>query len=111
VYEPGAPGPAPPPRDAPGGEIDPERIDLAMKIFNLARAGDTAAVAAYVDAGVPVNLTNDSGDTLVMLAASTHDQSQQTTVGAVHANSCKDGYRSLIIGVTSAAAFRVTQPR
>lgn len=32
-------------------------------------AGETAALAAYVDAGVPANLTNDRGDTLVMLAA------------------------------------------
>jgi hypothetical protein len=44
-------------------------VEFATKVFNLARAGDTAAVAAYVDAGVPVNLSNDSGDTLLMLAA------------------------------------------
>jgi uncharacterized protein len=50
-------------------EPDPELVDFATKVFNLARAGDTAAVAAYVDAGVPVNLGNDSGDTLLMLAA------------------------------------------
>jgi ankyrin repeat protein len=50
-------------------EPDPELVDFASKIFNLARAGDTAAVAAYVDAGVPVNLANDSGDSLLMLAA------------------------------------------
>ncbi|MEV7195779.1 ankyrin repeat domain-containing protein [Streptomyces sp. NPDC093510] len=48
---------------------DPEVVDLATKIFDLARQGDAAALAAYVDAGVPANLTNDSGDTLVMLAA------------------------------------------
>jgi ankyrin repeat protein len=34
-----------------------------------AREGDTGTLAAYVDAGVPVNLCNDKGDTLVMLAA------------------------------------------
>ena len=69
VPEPGVPDSAPGPHDASGGEIDPELIDLATKIFNLARDGDAAGVAAYVDAGVPVNLTNDKGDTLVMLAA------------------------------------------
>lgn len=42
--------------------------ELATRVFDMARTGD-AALAAYVDAGVPVNLTNDSGDTLVMLAA------------------------------------------
>lgn len=48
---------------------DPEVVELATKIFDLARQGDTEAIAAYVDAGVPANLTNDSGDSLVMLAA------------------------------------------
>lgn len=43
--------------------------ELAARVFEMARVGDTAALAAYVDAGVPANLTNDSGDTLVMLAA------------------------------------------
>ncbi|MFC8919753.1 ankyrin repeat domain-containing protein [Streptomyces sp. NPDC047821] len=48
---------------------DPEVIELASKVFDLARQGDAEALAAYVDAGVPVNLTNDKGDSLVMLAA------------------------------------------
>ncbi|MER5889872.1 ankyrin repeat domain-containing protein [Streptomyces sp. NPDC001941] len=48
---------------------DPEVVELASKVFDLARHGDAEALAAYVDAGVPVNLTNDRGDSLVMLAA------------------------------------------
>ncbi|MEV1010778.1 ankyrin repeat domain-containing protein [Streptomyces sp. NPDC049881] len=48
---------------------DPEVLQLATKIFDLARDGDTDTVAAYVDAGVPPNLSNDKGDTLLMLAA------------------------------------------
>ncbi|MEW2529661.1 MULTISPECIES: ankyrin repeat domain-containing protein [unclassified Streptomyces] len=52
-----------------GEALDPEVVELAGKIFDLARAGDTDALAAYVDAGVSVNLTNDSGDSLLMLAA------------------------------------------
>ncbi|MEU2433534.1 ankyrin repeat domain-containing protein [Streptomyces sp. NPDC007861] len=48
---------------------DPEVIELATRIFDLARQGDAEALAAYVDAGVPANLTNDKGDSLVMLAA------------------------------------------
>ncbi|MGP3950698.1 ankyrin repeat domain-containing protein [Streptomyces sp. 7N604] len=50
-------------------QVDPEVVELASRIFDLARSGDTAALAAYVDAGVPANLTNDKGDSLVMLAA------------------------------------------
>jgi len=48
---------------------DPEVVELATKIFDLARRGQTEALVAYVDAGVPANLTNDRGDSLVMLAA------------------------------------------
>ncbi|WP_199547961.1 ankyrin repeat domain-containing protein [Streptomyces sp. N35] len=48
---------------------DPEVVELATKIFDLARQGETETLAAYVDAGVPVNLTNDRGDSLVMLSA------------------------------------------
>ncbi|GAA2924145.1 ankyrin repeat domain-containing protein [Streptomyces enissocaesilis] len=48
---------------------DPEVVELATKIFDLARRGEAEAIAAYVDAGVPANLTNDRGDSLVMLAA------------------------------------------
>ncbi|MGH3639868.1 MAG: ankyrin repeat domain-containing protein [Mycobacterium sp.] len=49
--------------------LDPELMDLASRLFDSARSGDAAMLAAYVDAGVPVNLTNTNGDTLVMLAA------------------------------------------
>lgn len=48
---------------------DPEVVELATRIFDLARRGETEALVAYVDAGVPANLTNDRGDSLVMLAA------------------------------------------
>ncbi|MFM1726475.1 ankyrin repeat domain-containing protein [Rhodococcus sp. PAM 2766] len=49
---------------------DPADVqELAGRLFDMARSGDAATLAQYVDAGVPVNLTNGSGDTLVMLAA------------------------------------------
>ncbi|MCW8219654.1 MULTISPECIES: ankyrin repeat domain-containing protein [Streptomyces] len=48
---------------------DPEVVELATKVFDLARRGETGSLAAYVDAGVPADLTNDRGDSLLMLAA------------------------------------------
>jgi ankyrin repeat protein len=50
-------------------EPDPEVVELATRIFDMARRGEAEALAAYIDTGVPANLTNDRGDTLVMLAA------------------------------------------
>jgi uncharacterized protein len=53
----------------PAPTDDPKMLQFAAKVFNLARQGGTGTLAAYVDAGVPANLSNDKGDTLVMLAA------------------------------------------
>ena len=52
-----------------GQPIDPGVIELAGRVFDLARGGHTDELTAYLDAGVPVNLTNDKGDTLLLLAA------------------------------------------
>jgi uncharacterized protein len=49
--------------------IDPGVIELAGRVFDLARGGHTEELVAYLEAGVPVNLTNDKGDTLLILAA------------------------------------------
>lgn len=43
--------------------------DLANRLFTMARSGDAAMLAEYLDSGVPVNMSNQSGDTLVMLAS------------------------------------------
>ena len=60
--------------------IDPGVVELAGRVFDLARSGATEDLAGYLDAGVPVNLTNDKGDTLLILAAY-HDHLD--TVGAL----------------------------
>ncbi|MFC3502347.1 ankyrin repeat domain-containing protein [Micromonospora krabiensis] len=50
-------------------ELDAATLAFAHRMFDLARAGATEELAAQVDAGLPVNLTNDRGDTLLILAA------------------------------------------
>lgn len=49
--------------------VDDAVIALATKLFNFARQGDTEALTAYIASGAPANLTNDKGDSLLMLAA------------------------------------------
>ncbi|MGF1429324.1 ankyrin repeat domain-containing protein [Kitasatospora sp. LaBMicrA B282] len=49
--------------------VDAELIELAGRIFDAARGGDTEALGAFLTAGAPADLTNDRGDTLLMLAA------------------------------------------
>ncbi|MET7950495.1 ankyrin repeat domain-containing protein [Micromonospora sp. NPDC005324] len=50
-------------------DLDAETLAFAHRMFDLARAGATDDLAAQIDAGLPVNLTNDKGDTLLILAA------------------------------------------
>jgi hypothetical protein len=53
----------------PTGTPDEALVELATKLFDFARSGDTEPLVEYIRAGVPVNLTNTGGDTLIMLAA------------------------------------------
>ncbi|MET7298409.1 ankyrin repeat domain-containing protein [Embleya sp. NPDC005575] len=51
-------------------EQDEQAIEeLAGRLFEAARTGDAETLGRYVDAGLPANLANDRGDTLLMLAA------------------------------------------
>jgi len=50
-------------------EPDADLLDLWARVFAMARAGQTETLMAYVDAGISANLTNDKGDSLIMLAA------------------------------------------
>lgn len=60
--------PATPLTDAPA-----EVVELAQRLFDCARTGDAATLAAYLEAGVDVDLQNASGDTFLTLA-SYHEQ-------------------------------------
>jgi hypothetical protein len=44
-------------------------LEVARRMFDLARSGDTEELVSYLDRRAPVNLTNEKGDTLLLLAA------------------------------------------
>lgn len=46
-----------------------DAVELAHRLFDFARDGETARLAAYLDAGAPVDLRDAKGDTLLILAA------------------------------------------
>jgi hypothetical protein len=95
-----------------GEAIDPGVIELAGRVFDLARGGYTDELAAYVDAGVPVNLTNDKGDTLLILAAY---HGHPYTVGALldrsadHARANDRGQTALAAAVFRQSTASVTR--
>lgn len=41
--------------------LPPDTLDFARRMFEAARNGDTNLILSAVDAGLPVNLTNDKG--------------------------------------------------
>ncbi|KZP09372.1 ankyrin [Athelia psychrophila] len=55
------------PSTVPG--LPQETVEFAQRMFQAAREGNSAALLQAVDAGLPVNMTNEKGNTLLMLAA------------------------------------------
>lgn len=50
-------------------DLDPRLVQLAHQLFDLARTGGTEPLVGALDKGVPVTMTDASGNTLLMLAA------------------------------------------
>lgn len=55
--------------EAHSPDLTDEELDALHRIFDLAREGRTDQLAAALDQGIPVNLTDPKGDTLLILAA------------------------------------------
>jgi ankyrin repeat protein len=59
-----------PPMSDQSRQMTPEEAaEFAEQVFNKAREGDAAMMAALLSKGLPPNLRNHKGDTLLMLAA------------------------------------------
>lgn len=93
---------------APDGSWDPEVLDFAHRMFELAREGDAVRLGEALEHGLPPNLTNDKGDTLLILAAY-HSHAQAVDVllaaGADTARANDRGQTAL-----AAAVFRQNEP-
>ncbi|KAF4637802.1 hypothetical protein G7Y89_g264 [Cudoniella acicularis] len=50
-------------------ELPPEAIAFATRMYNAARQGQVDVFEQALPAGLPANMTNEKGDSLVMLAA------------------------------------------
>ncbi|GAA5849373.1 hypothetical protein JCM8547_006529 [Rhodosporidiobolus lusitaniae] len=93
-----------------------EAVEYARQFFTAARQGDVETLRAPLEAGLPANLTNESGDTLLMLAAyhghaeavklllkhgadpnRLNDRNQSPLAGAVYKNE-EDVVRALLDG-------------
>lgn len=50
-------------------ELPDDALEFAHRLFDGARTGDTAFVTSAIDQGVPLELTDEKGNTFLMLAA------------------------------------------
>lgn len=57
------------PQREPRPELDEDTIAFAGKLFHWARSGGTAELTELLEMGLPPNLRNDKGDSLLMLAS------------------------------------------
>lgn len=55
--------------DAQSPQFTEAELAYVSSLFDAARNGDSQLVSSAIEAGVPVNLTNSKGDTLLNLAA------------------------------------------
>jgi ankyrin repeat protein len=91
--------------------LDEVALAIAHRAFDLARAGDTDELAAYVAHGLPANLTNDKGDTLLILAAYHHHPATVAALiaaGADHSRINDRGQTALAAAVFRQNAETVT---
>ena len=50
-------------------ELDEDTLRMARQVFQWVRTGELGLLQPLLDQGMPANLRNESGDTLLMLAA------------------------------------------
>ena len=85
-------------------ELSDREVAYLLEVLDLARRGQTDQLEAQLAAGISVNLTNDAGDTLLILAAyHAHLDTVEMLLryGADHARANRRGQSAL-----SCAVFR-----
>lgn len=50
-------------------QLPPEALDLASRLFDMSRRGSLESLLPYLDAGIPLNMRNSTGDTFLMLSS------------------------------------------
>jgi len=76
------------PQDGGAPQLTEEEMAYVLSLFDMAREGDTENLLPALRAGVPVDLTNGKGDTLLILAA--YHQHEDTVAALLEAGADPD---------------------
>ena len=88
----------------PSTSADQEFIEFAQEVFQLARTGDAQTLTRLLHKGLPPNMSNHKGDTLLMLAAY-HGQ-VEATKALLEAGAEPDRYNDMAQTPLAGAAFK-----
>lgn len=97
-----------PSHDAQPPQLTDEELEYAHSLFDAARDGDTEYLREAVTAGVPANLTNAKGDTLLILAA--YRENEDTVAMLLDAGADTERVSSMGFTALLCAVFRGNEP-
>lgn len=89
-------------------ELSDEELAFVETIFTMARTGDTSQLIPVLDAGVPANLTNAKGDSLLILAA--YHQHEDTVAALLERGADTDRVNDMGQTAMACAVFRNNEP-
>lgn len=88
-------------------ELTDEQLEFLNSLFDSARSGQTDELLGLIDQGIPVNLTNAQGDTLLILA--TYNDHAELARGLIQREADVDRLNDRGQGALSCAVFRQNQ--
>ena len=89
-------------------ELSDEELAFLHSLFDLSREGEKTKLMALIDQGIPVDLTDSKGDTLLILAAYNghHDLAEALVAHGAEINRLNDKGQ----GALTCAVFRKNEP-
>lgn len=92
----------PVPDEAP--ELTDEQVEFLNSMFDLARDGQHQKLLSLIDQGIPVNLTNSKGDSLLILAS--YNEHAELVAGLLQRSADPDRMNDRGQTALSCAVFR-----
>lgn len=88
--------------------LSDEELEFLNSIFDLARQGNTEKLMSLLDQGIPANLTDAKGDTLLILAA--YNGRDETVAGLLERGADINRLNDKGQGALTCAVFRKNEP-
>lgn len=88
--------------------LSDDELAFLESVFDLARQGKTDQLISYIERGIPVNLTNSKGDSLLILAS--YHRNTDTVSALLQAGADVDRINDMGQTALASATFRNDEP-